>query len=88
MIIYITLDEDFDYTVCMEFLEFKSKLGQGGFGSVYLAWDSFNKREVAVKIISFQDHPLNSALMNKDIDALRKMNHKNIVKMYHSFPLP
>jgi serine/threonine protein kinase len=44
-IIYLpfSLADDFDFTVCMEFLEFKQKLGQGGFGSVYLAWDSLNE---------------------------------------------
>jgi serine/threonine protein kinase len=26
--------------------------------------------------------------MNKEIEALRKLKHKNIVQMYNSFPLP
>lgn len=80
--------EDFDFQVCMDYLEFKSKLGQGGFGSVYLAYDSFNQREVAVKILNFNDHPQNSHMMNKEIEALRSLKHKNIVKLYNSFPLP
>lgn len=72
----------------MEFLEIKRKLGQGGFGQVHLAWDSLNKREVAVKILNFADHPQNSHLMTKEIEALRSLKHKHIVKMYNSFPLP
>jgi serine/threonine protein kinase len=72
----------------MEFLEIKRKLGEGGFGQVYLAWDLLNEREVAVKIMNFQDHPLNSHMMSKEIEALRSLKHKNIVKMYNSFPLP
>lgn len=82
------IDEDFDYSVCMEFLTLKNKLGQGGFGSVYLGWDGLNKREVAVKIISSGDNIYNSTMMYKEIEALRSLNHKNIVKFYHSFPLP
>jgi serine/threonine protein kinase len=27
-------------------------------------------------------------MMNKEIEALRSLSHKNIVTMYHSFPLP
>ena len=69
----------------MEFLEFKGKLGQGGFGSVYLAWDLLYQREVAVKVISYSEHP---TLMNKEIEALKNLNHKHIVTFYHSFPLP
>ena len=45
--------DDFDYSVCMEFLDIKRKLGQGGFGSVYLAYDKLNQKEVAVKILNF-----------------------------------
>ena len=72
----------------MEFLEFKKKLGQGGFGSVYLAYDSYQQREVAVKILNFNDHPQSAHMMNKEIEALRSLKHKNIVKLYNSFPLP
>ncbi len=88
MNIKFPIGEDFDFSVCMEFLEIKKKLGQGGFGSVYLAFDSLNQREVAVKILSFHDHPLSSHMLSKEIEALRSLNHKHIVKMYSSFPLP
>jgi serine/threonine protein kinase len=27
-------------------------------------------------------------MLSKEIEALRSLNHKNIVKMYSSFPLP
>lgn len=74
--------------MCMEFLELKGKLGEGGFGQVYLAWDTLNQRQVAVKILCSQDHPLTPHMMNKEIEALAKLKHRHIVKMYNSFPLP
>lgn len=82
------IGETFDFSVCMEFLEIKGKLGQGGFGSVYLAWDNLFKREVAVKILNSSDHPLTPHMITKEIEVLRRLKHKNIVKMYNSFPLP
>jgi eukaryotic-like serine/threonine-protein kinase len=72
----------------MEFLVMKGKLGEGGFGEVYLAYDTLNKRKVAVKILSSNDHPLTPHMMNKEIEAMAKLKHRNIVKMYSSFPLP
>ena len=53
-----SLDESFDFSVCMEFLELQGKLGEGGFGQVYLAYDKLNKRKVAVKFLTSSDHPL------------------------------
>lgn len=72
----------------MDFLELKGKLGEGGFGQVHLAWDKLNKRKVAVKILSSLDHPLTPHMMNKEIEALAKLKHRNIVKLHSWFPLP
>ena len=36
---FYSVGEDFDYQVRMEFIQMKEKLGEGGFGSVFLAYD-------------------------------------------------
>jgi hypothetical protein len=40
LFLFYFLGEDFDYSVRMEFIEIKLKLGEGGFGSVFLAYDT------------------------------------------------
>jgi serine/threonine protein kinase len=50
--IYHIVDDEFDFSICMEFYDIKQKLGQGGYGSVYLAWDILNQRDVALKILN------------------------------------
>ena len=34
------------------------------------------------------DHPGSCHMICKEIEALRSLKHKNIVKMFNSFPLP
>lgn len=41
--LFYSMGEDFENTVRMEFINKKSKLGEGGFGSVYLAFDDLIK---------------------------------------------
>ena len=43
---------------------------------------------VAVKILRSIDHQLTLHMMNKEIEALAKLKHKHIVKLYSWFPLP
>ncbi len=74
--LYFSLGEEFDYSVCIENLEIKQKLGQGGFG------------KVAVKFLNIADHPLSGHLLSKEVEVLRHLDHKHIIKMFNSFPLP
>ncbi len=72
----------------MDNYEMGKKLGEGGFGQVYLAIDKSNGKKVAIKLLSVLDHPMSLQTMNKEIEALSKLKHRHIVKLYKRFPLP
>jgi serine/threonine protein kinase len=40
----------------MEFIQMKEKLGEGGFGSVFLAYDKISQQDVAIKILNFSQN--------------------------------
>jgi serine/threonine protein kinase len=66
--------------------EIRGKLGQGGLGAVYRAYDRALKREVAVKrIISGDDEEHRQEAtkqMEKETGALAALQHPNIVTIY------
>jgi serine/threonine protein kinase len=73
--------------LCMEErYEIRGKLGQGGLGAVYRAWDHALKREVAVKrIVSGDDAEHREEAtkqMEKETGALAALQHPNIVTIY------
>ena len=72
----------------MEFLDMKCKLGEGGFGSVFLADDKIIKAEVAIKVLNFNHNVKMSHMITKEIEALGQLKHKNIVRLHDYFPLP
>ena len=72
----------------MEFIEIERKLGEGGFGTVYLGHDELLNQEVAVKVLNFGNNIKNCHMITKEIDALGQLRHKNIVKLLDYFPLP
>ena len=63
--------------------EIKKLLGRGGFGSVYLAIDKKNGKEVALKVLTETrvPDPSRIAMFDREIEALRKLDHKNITKI-------
>ena len=68
-------------------LTFKKELGKGGFGVVNLMHDQINNSDVAVKIVSNKNGPIDSQMMKKEVIALSNLHHKNIVKLMDSFSI-
>ena len=85
--LFYSFGEDFDSRVREEFIKKKSKLGEGGFGSVFLATDSIVGQDIAMKMLNFSDNIKNSHMFTKEIEALGRLRHKNIVKLYDYFCL-
>ena len=64
--------------------EMGEKIGEGTFGKVIVATHKITKEKVAIKIldkfrISKKDEQIR---INREIEALKKINHYNIIKLY------
>lgn len=64
--------------------EIRQKLGQGGMGAVYLAFDPMIEREVAIKVLPPQVARQSKALQRflSEARATGKLNHPNVVAIY------
>jgi serine/threonine protein kinase len=62
----------------------KSKLGQGGMGTVYLATDTRLKRDVAIKVLSPELSRDEAAVKRflREARAAARLNHPNVVTVY------
>ena len=60
--------------------EITDRLGSGGFGVVYRAWDSRLERDVAVKVIEVADGAGGRVL--REAQAAARLNHRGIVTLY------
>lgn len=72
----------------MRIYKIKEKIGEGGFGKVYLAQQKFTNHYFAIKIFRqsfFSAKNLNH--LYKEIEILKKLDHPNIIKLYSNFVL-
>ncbi len=63
------------------------KLGQGGMGAVFKAWDSQAKRYVAIKIVLDPDDKAQFRF-NLEAKASARLSHENVVQVYSYGPNP
>jgi hypothetical protein len=58
------------------------RLGAGGFGVVWHAYDERLERDVAVKVIPFAGHDGDDARVQREAVAAARLNHPGIVSLY------
>ncbi len=60
------------------------KIGEGGMGSVYAAFDRRLDRKVAIKVLHEQeaDHPEHRARMLREAQAMARLAHPNVIQVF------
>ncbi|KAI3638174.1 hypothetical protein MIR68_003785 [Amoeboaphelidium protococcarum] len=80
----VHVDRDFNWSASDDpnkVFELQSKLGEGAFGSVHKAAYRMTGFIMAIKVIQVGK---NAASITKEVDLLKKVNHKNAVRYYGS----
>ncbi len=69
--------------VCWMHLKIAVEIGRGAFGTVYRAWDPNLQREVALKLVDFDDGDaaIQSAVIN-EARLLARVRHSNVVAIH------
>jgi len=68
-----------------EMYSFGKVLGKGGFSVVKLATNKETGKQAAIKVIDKEAGKDELSLMQREIDIMRKLKHKNIVELYDVF---
>jgi serine/threonine-protein kinase len=58
------------------------KVGRGGFGAVYRAWDGTLEREVALKLIPTSNRVVDVSRARKEAQRLARVRHPNVVTIH------
>ncbi len=66
--------------VIMSRFKVRERLGSGGFGTVYRAWDERLERDVAVKVIELGGQPVERVM--REAQAVARLNHPSVVTLY------
>lgn len=66
-------------------LDFRERIGDGGFAQVYKAIKKDDGKIYAVKVVSLK-HKTNAQQIHKELHYLRQFNHENIIS-YHGYEL-
>jgi serine/threonine-protein kinase ULK/ATG1 len=64
------------------YLVFAKEIGRGSFSTVYKGINQNNNQEVAIKKINNKALSKMRNYIDKEINLMKKLNHKNIVKLY------
>ncbi len=67
-------------TVIMSRFKVRERLGSGGFGTVYRAWDERLERDVAVKVIDLGGQPVERVM--REAQAVARLNHPSVLTLY------
>lgn len=59
-----------------------ARIGEGGMGTVYQAFDDRLQREVAVKLLQRIDHPEHKARFFREAEAAARVQHPNVVTLF------
>lgn len=64
--------------------ELRERLGRGGMGEVYAAWDPDERRDVAIKVLSRHRESDTTAVsrLRKEARALGRLEHPNVVRIF------
>lgn len=88
-ILYCSLKgEDFNYCAILDDYEMGKVLGVGGFGKVVAGRHRETRQQVAIKFTDVGDQLSSANLIQsiyKEAEALKALNHKHIVKLFHAF---
>lgn len=67
-------------------INYRRKIGEGGFGAIYEATSKKSNKKYAVKVITLKNIPDNFLeSLNREILIAESLNHPNIVKVRHTF---
>lgn len=70
-------------TIIAENFKVVAKIGEGGMGTVFLAEDLAQNKQVAIKIVSQNLNRTALGRFRRETQALVKLNHSNIAHVYH-----